>query len=341
MTGQATLPRCLPFKIGDITIDPPLILAPMAGITNRAFRLVCKEAGGCGLVTSEMISAFALKYKHKRTHAMLDWTDDERPVSAQVFGPDPEVVAGGAQVIEEAGADIIEINMGCPAPKVVSSGSGSALLKDLSKVEKMIKAVVAAVKLPVLVKTRIGWNDEQTTAVEVARMVEANGGAGITVHGRTATQRFSGEADWQIIEAVKNAVAIPVIGNGDVRTPEAASKMFSETGCDGVMIGRAALGDPWVFHRIHCYLTTGAAPEPPDFLTRIEGARRHARLLVDRVGERRASNEMRGHIAWYLKGAPGAAALRSRIMSTCSLSDIEEVLDEARSKCEFGLVEGR
>lgn len=326
--------------IGSIRIDPPLILAPMAGITNHAFRLVCKEIGGCGLVSTEMISAHALHYRRKGIPAVSDWTDDERPVSAQVFGAVPEIVAEGAQKVEAVGPDIIEINMGCPAPKVVRSGSGSALLKDLKKAEEMINAVVNAVKVPVIVKTRRGWFNDKETAIDVAKMVEASGGAAITIHGRTAVQKFTGLADWDIIRRVKESVSIPVIGNGDIKTPMDTRRMFDETGCDGVMIGRGAVGNPWLFHRTFVYLTTGILEPEPDFLTRIEYSRRHARLLVEIVGEKRGSQEMRGHIAKYLKNAPGSAAIRAKIMTTKSLSDIEEVLDEARSKCEFGVLEG-
>ena len=334
-------PEVPPFAIGDIRVDPPLILAPMAGITNRAFRLMCKQAGACGLVSTEMVSAYALRYGHWRTRAMLDWTDEERPVSAQIFGGDPDVVAEGARIAEQAGADVIEINMGCPVPKVVKTGAGAALLKDLPRARAMISAVVRAVGVPVTVKTRRGWDESEETALEIARMVESLGGAGITVHGRAAVQGYLGRADWGVIQRVKDAVRIPVIGNGDVRTPQDARRMFDETGCDGVMIGRAALGNPWVFRRVHTYLQTGLVLPEPGFDERIEAARRHARLLVECLGEKRAANEMRGHIAWHLKGVPGAAAFRARIMAAQSLADVEDILDEARSQREPRVVEGR
>jgi len=309
-----------------LTIDPPLVLAPMAGVTNHAFRLMCKENGGCGLVTSEMVSAYALRHGHARTRAMLDWTEEERPVAVQIFGADPKVVAEGARIVEEAGADIIEINMGCPASKVVKTGAGAALLKDLPRAEAMISAVVRAVRVPVTVKTRKGWDGCEETAVEVARMVEGSGGGGIAVHGRTAGEGYSGPADWDVIRRVKEAVSIPVIGNGDVRTPEHARRMFDETGCDGVMIGRAALGNPWVFRRVHAYLRTGTNLPEPGFDERTEAARRHVRLLVECLGEARAVKEMRGHIAWYVRGAPGAAAIRARVTVALNLEEIEGVL---------------
>ena len=339
MTMNSVLsPQSSALKIGDVRIEPPLVLAPMAGVTNHAFRLICKQAGGCGLVSSEMVSAYALRHRHQRTLAMLDWTDEERPVAVQVFGAAPEIVAEGARIAEQAGADIVEVNMGCPAPKVVKTGAGAALLRDLPKAEAVLAAVVGAVRVPVTVKTRKGWDESQETAVELARMVEACGGSGIAVHGRTVAAGYSGKADWDLIRRVREAVGITVIGNGDVRTPEDARRMFDETGCDGVMIGRAALGNPWIFARIHTYLQTGTAPPEPDFGARIEGALRHARLLVECLGENRAVREMRGHIAWYLKGAPGAAAIRSSIMAAKTLADMEEILDEARSQCEPGVV---
>lgn len=331
-----------PLVIGGVVIDPPLILAPMAGITNHAFRTMVKESGCCGLVTSEMISGHALKFGHKGTKKMLDWTDEERPVSAQVFGSIPEIVAEGARMLAEAGADIIEINMGCPAPKVVKSGSGSALLKDLKKAEEMISATIkAAGNVPVMLKTRTGWDSSEETAITVAKMVEAHGGAAVTIHGRTAVQKFTGTADWDIIRRVKDSVSIPVIGNGDIKAPEDVKRMFDETGCDGVMIARAAVGNPWLISRAYAYLTTGIAPPDAGYQERIEASRRHARLLVDSVGERRGSQEMRGHIALYIKGTPGAARIRARIMTTNNLEEIEEVLDEASNQCEPGFFPGR
>jgi len=330
-----------PLVIGDVVVDPPLILAPMAGITNHAFRTIIKEYGCCGLVTSEMISGHALKFGHKGTIKMIDWTDEERPISAQVFGSIPEVVAEGAQLLAEAGADIIEINMGCPAPKVVKSGSGAALLKDLKKAEEMISATIKAVgNVPVMVKTRSGWDSSEETAITVAKMIEANGGAGITVHGRTAVQKFTGNADWGVIRRVKESVSIPVIGNGDIKAPEDVKRMFDETGCDGVMIARAAVGNPWLISRAYAYLTTGVVPPDAGYLERIEVSRRHARLLVENVGEKRGSQEMRGHIAFYIKGTPGAAKIRARIMTTNNLKEIEEVLDEASNQYKPGFFPG-
>lgn len=321
------------FNIGNIEITNPLILAPMLGITNHSFRTICKEAGGCGLVSTEMLGAKPMLCGHKRTLARMDWTQDEYPVSAQVFGADPGVVAEAARCIEAAGANIIEINMGCPSSTVIGSGSGSDLLRDLHRAETMIKAVIDAVKVPVLVKTRRGWCEKTPTAIEVAKMVETNGGAGITVHGRTAVQRFRGEAEWEIIGQVKESVGIPVIGNGDVRTPEDARHMFELTGCDGVMIGRAAQSNPWIFNIIHTYLTTGVIQGRPDPIVRINAAKRHATLLIGCVGERRGSNEMRGHIERYLSDAPFMPQIRPRIITAKSLCEIEEILDDAISLC--------
>ncbi|MBI2843661.1 MAG: tRNA dihydrouridine synthase DusB [Armatimonadetes bacterium] len=331
----------LSLLVGDLNIYPPLVLAPMAGITNHACRWMCKQSGGCGLVGTEMVSAYALRHGHRRTREMLDWVEDERPVSVQIFGGSPEIVAEGARIVEEAGADVIEINMGCPAPKVSKTGAGAALLKDLNSAESIITAAVRAVHTPVMVKTRKGWDESNETAVELAKITEGSGGAAVTVHGRTVVQGYSGSADWDIIRRVRGAVKIPVIGNGDVRTPEDARRMFDETGCDGVMIGRGALGRPWIFKHVSAYLETGEVLPEPDFAERIEWARRHVRLLVECVGEERAVREMRGHIVWYIKGIPGAAGIRASIMDSRSLAEIEDILNEARGQCEPGIAQGR
>lgn len=334
-------PVTVKLRIGKVQVDPPLILAPMAGVTNRALRLMCREAGGCGLVSTEMVSAYALWFKHRRTHEMLDWGDDEHPVSAQIFGAAPDVVAEAARIVEAAGADIVDLNFGCPAPKVAKTGAGGALLKDLSRVKEIITDVVGAVGIPVTVKTRKGWDEAHEKAVELAKIAEDCGAAAVTVHGRTVAQGYSGKADWDAIRRAKEAVGIPVIGNGDVRSGWDARRMFDETGCDGVMIGRGALGDPWIFGRVHAFLETGDVIPEPDFLKRIEGARRQALLLAECLGEERAAKEMRGHIAWYLKGVPGAAATRAKVMATKSLTEVEEVLNEARSQCKSGVSQGR
>jgi len=322
-----------PLMIGSVIVDPPLVLAPMAGVTNHAFRLMCKQAGGCGLVSTEMISAYALCHNHQRTRAMMDWSEDERPVSAQIFGAHPEIVADGARIVQEAGADIIEINMGCPAPKVVKTGAGAALLRDPDRAARMVAAVSSAVEVPVTVKMRIGWDTSNIVAERMACLCEDNGVSAVTVHARTVSQGYAGEADWNIIKRVKESLSIPVIGNGDVRTGEQARLMFDATQCDGVMIGRAALGDPWVFARIAAYLHRKIKLPEPSFRDRIEGARQHLRLLADLFGDDRAAREMRGHVAWYLKGINGAAVFRAKIMACRSTAEIERVLDEASCQC--------
>lgn len=322
-----------PLLIGGVVVDPPLVLAPMAGVTNHAFRIMCKMAGGCGLVSTEMISAYALCHNHQRTRSMMDWSDGEKPVSVQIFGANPDIVAEGARIVQDAGADIIEINMGCPAAKVVKTGAGAALIKDSERAARMVASVVESVCVPVTVKMRVGWNSENVVVEDMARLCEDNGASAVTVHGRTVSQGYSGTADWNVIKRVKDLLDIPVIGNGDVRTGEDAARMFDLTGCDGVMIGRAALGDPWIFSRIAAYLYKGIEEPEPSFRKRIEGARCHLRLLSDLLGEDRAVREMRGHIAWYLKGMKGAAELRAKIMYCKSSAEIESVLDEASSKC--------
>ncbi len=243
--------------IGNIVIDPPLVLAPMAGVTNHAFRVICKRAGGCGLVATEMFSAYAIKFRDPKTALMIDWDDEERPVSAQVFGGDPKTVAIGVKAMEAAGADIVDINFGCPAPKITKSGSGAALLKDLGLAREILIAAREAVGIPITIKARTGWGPGDVKVVDLARTAQVCGIDAITVHGRAAAQGYSGTANWDIIAEVKQSVGIPVIGNGDVRTPEDAKRLFEHTGCDGIMIGRAALGNPWIFGRVSEYVRSG------------------------------------------------------------------------------------
>ncbi len=321
------------FNIGNIAIDPPLILAPMAGTTNHAFRIMVKRIGGCGLVCTEMFSAYAIKYRDPGTETMIDWTDEERPVSVQVFGGDPETVAIAVRAMQGRGADIIDVNFGCPVPKVAKSGSGAALLKDLGKAREIIIAAREAANIPITIKTRIGWGHSDRQVFELAKIAEECGIDAITVHGRTAVQGYSGNADWDIIAEVKKLAGIPVIANGDIKTPEDAARAFEVTGCDGIMIGRAALGNPWIFKRMAEYIFNGNILPEPSIEMRLDAAKEHAVLLRELLGEKRASKEMRGHLVWYIKGMPGAPALRARLMTTKSVDEIGEVLDEARRRC--------
>lgn len=327
------------FRIADILIDPPLLLAPMAGVTNRAHRVMCKRAGGCGLVTTEMFSAYAIKYRALGTNTMIDWTDEERPVSVQVFGGDPETVAIGARAMQDAGADIVDINFGCPVPKVARSGSGASLLKNIDLAREILIAARHAVSIPLTIKTRAGWGVGERQVIDLAKTAEICGIDAMTVHGRVAAQGYSGTADWDIIAEVKKSVGIPVIANGDIQTPEDAAQAFERTGCDGLMIGRGCLGDPWVFSRIAEYLRNGKILPEPTAREKLLAAKEHAKLLLEILGEKRAAKEMRGHLIWYLKGMPGAPRLRGRLMTTKSVEEIQEVLDEASSEHQPGLVE--
>lgn len=314
--------------IGNVHIYPPVVLAPMAGVTNHPFRVICRRFGS-GAVWTEMISSYGIRYRNPKTLSMFDWTPDERPVAVQIFGADPNVMAVAAREVEAAGADIIDINVGCPVPKVRKTGAGAALMEDLKKARSVIESVAKAVQIPVTVKTRKGLDDERVTAVEVARISEDAGVAAITIHGRTAAQGYSGTADWGIIRRTKQAVTIPVIGNGDVRSPADAKRMLSETGCDGVMIGRAALGNPWIFRRIAHFLSTGELLPEPTYAERIEVAREHLRMMIEQFGEDRAVREMRGQLAWYIKGMPGAADLRRLATEAKSYEDMERALAAA------------
>ena len=321
-------------QIGDISLWPNVILAPMAGITSHPFRIICKDVGRVGLVVTELISSHAIHYKNKKTWGMFDWTEDERPVFCQLFGGDPDTMAEAARVVADEGCDGVDINMGCWVPKVAKTGAGAALLKDLCQAEAVVRAVVNAVpELPVTVKVRSGWDKSDTTAMRFAVAAAEAGVKAITVHARFASQGFTGTADWNVIGQVKEAVGgkIPVVGNGDIETPQDARRMIAETGCDAVMVGRAAMGNPWLLGRIGLYLETGVLSPEPTLDERVAVARRHARLQVEGQGEIIGCRELRGLLGHYFKGVPGAPKLRYALTQVKTLDDIERILDETEA----------
>ena len=300
----------------------------MAGVTDRAFRMLAREAG-CGLVYTEMVSDQALLHASPRTDQILDCRGESRPISVQIFGSNPGYMARAAAIVAERGADIIDLNMGCPTPKIVKNGEGAALMKNPALALEITEAVVKQVEpLPVTVKIRKGWDEKSVNAVELAVLLVDAGVAAIAVHGRTRNQFYGGLADWDIIRRVKQAVPVPVIGNGDIKCPQDAGKMIEQTGCDAIMIGRAAMGNPWIFQRTVHYLATGdLLPEPtPDL--RVQTARRHMHMLAEGKGEYLAVREMRKHAAWYLKGLAGAAKARERINRAETIMEIDLVMDE-------------
>lgn len=319
-----------PLKIGNISLDNNLILAPMAGVTDLPFRLLCKEQGA-GLICMEMVSAKAIFYHNKNTEALLEINPKEKPVSLQLFGSDPDIISEMAKRIEERPFDILDFNMGCPVPKVVNNGEGSALMKQPKLVAEILRKTVQAIQKPVTIKIRKGFDDSSVNAVEIARIAEACGVSAIAVHGRTREQYYSGTADWDIIRQVKEAVSIPVIGNGDITGPKDVVRMEKETGCDGFMIGRGARGNPWIFRQIRKFFETGAEPSAPTWEEVTDTILRHARMQLQVKGEYTGIREIRKHAAWYTSGYHNSAKLRGRINEIETYQQLEELFQRLSS----------
>ncbi len=317
------------FKIGNVEIKNNVCLAPMAGVCDSAFRTIIKSMG-CGLIEAEMVSDKAIMYGSNKTKDMLYMTDYERPISQQIFGSDVESFKIAAKYIyENMKPDIIDINMGCPVPKVaISAQAGSALLKDPDKVYEIVKAVVETVPIPVTVKIRSGWDSDSINAVEIAKIVEKAGASAITVHPRTRAQGYSGNADWNIIKQVKEAVSIPVIGNGDIKSCYDAKRMMDETGCDAIMIGRGVLGNPWLIKECVDYLEKGIEPKEVSIEEKIDMLKKHAELLVKTKSEKVAMLEMRTHAAYYIKGLPNSTDMKNKIFQMKTKEELFSLLDE-------------
>lgn len=314
-------------KIGNVELENNVILAPMAGVTDLPFRLLCKEKG-VGLLCMEMVSAKAIMYNNKNTDALMAIRAEEMPVSLQLFGSDPDIMANMAARIEERPFAILDINMGCPVPKVVNNGEGSALMKNPKLAAEIVRKTSKAINKPVTVKFRKGFDDANVNAVEFAKYMEDAGAKAIAVHGRTREQYYSGEADWDIIRQVKEAVSIPVIGNGDIRDCKSAIAIQNETACDGIMIGRAAQGNPWIFEEILYYMENGVEKERPSKDEIREMIRKHARLQLEIKGEYIGIREMRKHVAWYIAGFPGSARLRKRVCEVEKFEELDALISE-------------
>ena len=319
------------FNIGNVRIDGTLFLGPMAGVTDLPFRLLCKEKGA-NLVYTEMVSAKGIQYNNKNTELLLKISEQERPCALQLFGADPDILSETAKRLEPRNFDILDINMGCPVPKVVNNGEGSALMKTPELIGEIVRKVSHTIQKPVTVKIRKGFQEEN--AVEVAKIAEANGAAAIAVHARTREQFYSGKADWECIRKVKEAVSVPVIGSGDIFTPQDAKRMLTETGCDGIMIARGARGNPWLFEQIQTYLKEGILLPKPSFSEVKKMILRHGTLSADYKGEFIGIREMRKHVAWYTIGYPGSSKLRNRVNEIETLEDLRQLLDEYEKHVE-------
>lgn len=315
------------WKIGNVVIPNQVVVAPMAGISNPAFRVICKEFGA-GLIYTEMVSDKALFYQNVKTLGMTKVEDCEHPLTMQIFGHDIESMVYAAKLLDkDTECDIIDINMGCPVTKIIKSNAGSALMKDVDHAVELAKAVVEAVEKPVTVKMRIGWDLDSANCVELAKRLEAVGVSALAVHGRTRNQMYEGHADWSYIKQVKNAVSIPVMGNGDVRSVEDAKRMLEETGCDAVMIGRAVLGDPWLIKEVAQYLETGTVIENVSYEEKFAMARKHAKRLCDLKGEKVGMREMRGHAAWYVKGLAGSHQAKDQLTKVDTYEQMDQILN--------------
>ena len=317
-------------QIGNVTLENNLILAPMAGVSDLPFRLLCKEQGA-GLVCMEMVSAKAILYKNRNTEELLTIDPKEHPVSLQLFGSDPDIISEIAKQIEERPFDILDLNMGCPVPKVVNNGDGSALMKNPRLAGEIIEKTARAIKKPLTVKIRKGFDDAHVNAVELAHIAQESGAAAVAVHGRTREQYYAGHADWDIIRQVKEAVSIPVIGNGDIRTPEDVAAMAEQTGCDGYMIARGAEGNPWIFRQILHYFETGEHLARSDFSEVTEMLLRHAKMQIDCKGDYTGIREIRKHAAWYTAGYRNSSKLRGRINEVENYEQLEALFREVES----------